>query len=51
LYVAFAVAVGARGVVVADRAFVSDMNRHPDPELADLLIPLEAWGQEQGLAG
>ncbi len=51
LYVAFAVAVGARGVVVADRAFVSDMARHPDPELAGLLIPLETWGREQGLAG
>lgn len=50
LYVAFAVAMGSRGVVVADRPFVRDMSRHPDPELAGLLIPLEAWGLEQGLA-
>jgi predicted nucleic acid-binding protein len=47
LYVAFAIAVGARGIVVADRAFISDMRRHPDQELAALLIPLEAWGLEQ----
>jgi predicted nucleic acid-binding protein len=50
LYVAFAVAMGARGVVVADGPFVRDMARHPDPALASLLIPLEAWGREQGLA-
>jgi predicted nucleic acid-binding protein len=50
LYVAFAVAMGARGVVAADGPFVSDMRRHPDPGLAAMLIPLAAWGQEQGLA-
>ncbi|WP_424140389.1 type II toxin-antitoxin system VapC family toxin [Roseomonas chloroacetimidivorans] len=45
LYVAFAVAMGARGVVVADRPFVTDMARHPDPALAAMLIPLAEWGQ------
>ena len=40
LYVAFAVAMGARGVVVADGPFVANMARHPDPALAAMLIPL-----------
>ena len=50
LYLAFAIAMGARGVVVSDKAFVSDMRRHPDPALAVLLIPLEDWAKEKGLA-
>jgi predicted nucleic acid-binding protein len=49
LYVAFAVAMGARGVVTADGPFVRDMQRHPDPALASLLIPLETWARQQGL--
>lgn len=49
LYVAFAIAMGARGVVVADGSFVADMRRHPDPALTDLLIPLETWGRERGV--
>ncbi len=49
LYVAFAIAAGARGVVVADGPFVADMARHPDPAIAGLLIPLKAWGAGQGL--
>ena len=43
LYVAFALAMGARGVVVADAPFLRDMRRHPDPALAGLLISLDAW--------
>jgi predicted nucleic acid-binding protein len=50
LYVAFAVAMGARGVVVADGPFVADMSRHPDPVLAGMLIPLADWGQGRGRA-
>ncbi|HXR93061.1 MAG TPA: hypothetical protein VN750_22565 [Steroidobacteraceae bacterium] len=49
LYVAFAIAMGARGLVAADSAFVRDMQRHPDPALASLLVPLGVWGQERGL--
>lgn len=48
LYLAFAIAMGARGVVVADRPFVQDMSRHPDPALAAMLIPLAVWGQGRG---
>ena len=43
LYVAFAVATGARAVIAADRAFVRDMARHSDPVLAAMVIPLDAW--------
>jgi predicted nucleic acid-binding protein len=50
LYVAFAVAIGAQGVVVADGPFVAAMRRSPTPELADMLVPLGAWGQARGLA-
>ena len=50
LYVAFAVAMGARGVVAADGPFVRDTQRHPDPALAAMLIPLADWGREKGLA-
>nr|WP_254452817.1 type II toxin-antitoxin system VapC family toxin [Roseicella sp. DB1501] len=50
LYVAFAVAMGARGVVAADGPFVADMQRHPDPVLRAMLVPLADWGRERGLA-
>jgi predicted nucleic acid-binding protein len=49
LYLAFAVAMGARGLVVSDGAFVRDMDRHPEPLLKGLLIPLDRWAEEQGL--
>ncbi len=44
LYLAFAIAMGARGVVVADGPFVRAMARHPDPALAAMPIPLHVWG-------
>jgi predicted nucleic acid-binding protein len=50
LYVAFAVAMGARGVVTADGPFVADMRRHPDPALRTMLVPLADWGREKRLA-
>ena len=50
LYVAFAIAVGARNVVVADGPFVKAMGRHPDPALASLLLPLAEWARRRGLA-
>ena len=50
LYVAFAVAMGARGIVIADGHFFRDLARHPDPVLASMLIPLAEWGRGQGLA-
>ncbi len=50
LYLAFAIAMGARAVVVADTAFVNDMKRYPDPAVAAMLLPLDAWAQSHGLA-
>ena len=49
LYLAFAVAMGARGVVVSDGPFVRAMQGHPNPDLAALLIPLTRWAEAQGL--
>lgn len=43
LYVAFALAMGADKVVVADGPFVTAMRTHPDPALANILLPLAAW--------
>ncbi len=45
LYVAFALAVGAAGLVVADGPFVTAMARHPDPVLAGILLPLGDWAK------
>jgi len=45
LYVAFAVAMGASGIVVSDASFVRAMQAHGDPELAAMLIPLDAWAR------
>jgi len=44
LYVAFALAVGATRLAVADGPFVAAMARHPDPALAGILLPLSEWG-------
>jgi predicted nucleic acid-binding protein len=48
LYVAFAVAMGARGVVVADGPFAANMSRHPDPALATIVISLAEWERRRG---
>ena len=48
LYLAFAIATGARGVVVSDTRLVRNMERHPDRALAAMLIPLDDWASERG---
>jgi predicted nucleic acid-binding protein len=50
MYLAFAVAMGASGVVVSDRPFVRDMQSHPDRALAAMVIPLDAWARSRGIA-
>jgi len=45
LYVAFALAMGATNVVVADGPFVKAMARHPEPALAGMLLPLGDWAR------
>jgi predicted nucleic acid-binding protein len=49
LYLAFAVAMGARGVVVADGPFVRDVRAHPDPALAAMPIALDEWARSRGV--
>jgi predicted nucleic acid-binding protein len=44
LYVAFAIAVGADRLVVADGPFVQAMRRHRDPVMQTMLLPLHEWG-------
>ena len=48
LYAAFAIAMGARCVVVADGRFAANMSRHPDPALATILVSLSEWGRGGG---
>jgi predicted nucleic acid-binding protein len=43
MYIAFAIAMGARAVVAADGPFVRDMRKHPDPAVANLVLPLGDW--------
>jgi hypothetical protein len=50
LYLAFAIAMGATGLVVADGGFVRDMRGHPDPEVAGMVVPIEEWGRTNGIA-
>jgi predicted nucleic acid-binding protein len=45
MYLAFALAVGATAVVAADSAFVRRMQRHPDPTLAAMVLPLGVWAE------
>jgi len=49
LYVAFALAVGATNVVVADRPFVRAMSRHPKAALAGMLLRLGYWAKARGI--
>ena len=48
LYLAFAVAMGASAVVVADGPFVRAMQTHPDPTLSAMVLPLDAWARSRG---
>jgi predicted nucleic acid-binding protein len=48
LYIAFALAMGATNVVVADRSFMDAMRHHPDPTLTRMLLPLGQWARDHG---
>jgi predicted nucleic acid-binding protein len=49
LYLAFALAMGAHGVVVADGPFVRAVQAHPNPALARLPIALAVWARTNEL--
>jgi predicted nucleic acid-binding protein len=50
LYVAFAIAMGAENLVVADERFVRDMRMHPDPAVNRMVLPLGQWAAVRGIA-
>ncbi len=50
LYLAFAVAMGASAVVLADGPFVRAVRVHPDASLAALPLSLDGWARSRGLA-
>ena len=47
LYLAFAVAMGASAVVVADGPFLRSIRTHPDPSLSAMVLSLDAWANSQ----
>lgn len=49
LYAAFAIAMAADHVVVADGPFLAAMRRHHDPKIANLLLPLDEWARRAGV--
>jgi predicted nucleic acid-binding protein len=48
MYLAFAIAMGAERVVVADRKFATAMQAYPDPAIAAMPLPLSEWGAAHG---
>lgn len=48
-YLAFAIAMGASAVVVADGSFARTVKTHADPSLSAMALPLDAWaaGREE----
>jgi len=48
LYLAFAVAMGASAVVVADGPFLRSIRTHPDPSLSAMVLSLDGWARSQG---
>lgn len=49
LYLAFAVAMGARALVVADAPFARAVRGHPDAALAGMVLPLAEWSRAEGI--
>ena len=47
LYLAFAVAMDASAVVMADGPFVRSIRTHPDPTLSAMVLPLDTWARSQ----
>ena len=50
LYLAFAVAMGARAVVAADGPFARAVRGHADPVMAGMVLPLVDWARGEGIA-
>lgn len=50
LYAAFAIAMGAERLVMADGPFLKALRRYPDPTLSRLPLSLADWAAGSGLA-
>ncbi|HEY0832622.1 MAG TPA: type II toxin-antitoxin system VapC family toxin [Azospirillum sp.] len=50
LYAAFAIAMGAERLVMADGPFLKAIRRHPDPTLSRLPLSLDGWAERAGVA-
>lgn len=50
LYIAFAFAIGASAVVVADAPFARAVRSNPDRELATMVMGLDEWATSRGLS-
>ena len=50
LYLAFAIAMDARALVIADGPFAAAMKRHGDPELTAKMLPLDRWARQEGVS-
>ena len=48
LHIAFALAIGAHGVVMADWPFANAMRHHPDRRIAAMPIELSDWARGRG---
>jgi predicted nucleic acid-binding protein len=49
LYLAFAVAMGASALVVADGPFIQSVKTHSDPNLSAMMLSLNAWARSRGV--
>jgi hypothetical protein len=48
MYLAFAIATGARAVVAADGPFVRSMQTHPHATRSAMMLSLDAWAKSRG---
>jgi len=48
LYLAFAVAMGAKAVIAADGRFLQSMQTHRDQTLSAMVLSLEDWAKARG---
>ncbi len=48
MYMAFAIAMGAEKLVMADQKFAAAIRSHPDPALARIPILLGEWNAARG---
>ncbi len=50
LYLAFAVAMGAKAVIAADGRFLQSIQTHSDPALSTMVLSLDDWARPRGIS-